>query len=140
MFTGCSGNTAGSGTAFTPPYTLSLNSTATLEDDIKNATTGSGATIACWDAGCKPTGIEGSRTGDGALGQVRLDRTARGEMFVNGQEHAVDVALLDMSGREIGRSLVPAGSSWALPPGNAGQMLQVTAKGATRTMMLSRLH
>ncbi len=46
IFTNCSGNTAGSGTAFTPPYTLALGATATLEKEITDAATGAGPTLA----------------------------------------------------------------------------------------------
>lgn len=140
VFTGCSGNTAGSGTAFTPPYTLPLSSTAALATDIMDAKTGSGATIACWDNGCKPTGIGGPHAAGGMLGSVSLERTPHGELLLNGQDHAVDAVLLDLAGREVGRSEVAAGSSWMLPQGNAGQMLRVTGKGATRTMQLPRVH
>lgn len=45
-FTNCSGNTAGSGTAFTPPYALALGATATLEKEITDAATGAGPTLA----------------------------------------------------------------------------------------------
>jgi len=44
-FTNCSGNTAGSGTAFTPPYTLTLGATASLEKEITDAATGAGPTL-----------------------------------------------------------------------------------------------
>ncbi|HOX53393.1 MAG TPA: pectate lyase, partial [Fibrobacteria bacterium] len=44
-FTGCSGNTVGSGTAFTPPYALPLTAAGSLESEISNASTGAGANI-----------------------------------------------------------------------------------------------
>ncbi|MEO7426388.1 MAG: pectate lyase [Fibrobacteria bacterium] len=44
-FTNCSGNTAGSGTAFTPPYTLALSATASLEKEISDASSGAGPTL-----------------------------------------------------------------------------------------------
>jgi len=140
LFTGCSGNMTGSGTAFTPPYTLPMSSTAALEADLKDPVTGAGATITCWDNGCKPTDIEGSHSENGPLGLVSLVHAPHGELFVNGQEHAVSAVLLDLAGREVGRSEVAAGSSWMLPQGNAGQMLRVTGKGAIRTLQLSRVH
>jgi pectate lyase len=45
VFTNCSGNTAGSGTAFAPPYTLALGATATLEKEITDAAAGAGPTL-----------------------------------------------------------------------------------------------
>jgi pectate lyase len=45
-FTDCTGNTAGSGTAFTPPYALALGATATLEKEITDAAAGAGPTLA----------------------------------------------------------------------------------------------
>jgi pectate lyase len=44
-FTNCSGNTAGSGTAFTPPYTLTMGATASLEKEITDAASGAGPTL-----------------------------------------------------------------------------------------------
>lgn len=54
VFTNCTGNTAGSGTAFTPSYSLTLSATASLQSEITNATTGAGPTLT-WGAG--PTSI-----------------------------------------------------------------------------------
>ena len=45
VFTNCTGNTAGSGTAFVPPYALALGATATLEKEITDASTGAGPTL-----------------------------------------------------------------------------------------------
>jgi pectate lyase len=44
-FTNCSGNTAGSGTAFAPPYTLALSPTASLEKEVTDADAGAGPTL-----------------------------------------------------------------------------------------------
>lgn len=49
VFTNCSGNTAGSGTAFSPPYTLALGATSALEKEISDAASGAGPTLT-WTA------------------------------------------------------------------------------------------
>jgi pectate lyase len=48
-FTNCSGNTAGSGTAFSPTYTLTMAATSSLQSEITNATSGAGPTLT-WGA------------------------------------------------------------------------------------------
>lgn len=45
VFTNCTGNTTGSGTAFTPPYTLALGATSSLEKEISDASSGAGPTL-----------------------------------------------------------------------------------------------
>jgi pectate lyase len=70
-FTDCTGNTAGSGTAFTPPYALALGATATLEKEITDAAAGAGPTLA-WTpttslapmpARTPPLGLQTGRSG-----------------------------------------------------------------------------
>jgi pectate lyase len=48
-FTNCSGNTAGSGTAFSPSYTLAMSATSSLQSEITNASSGAGPTLT-WGA------------------------------------------------------------------------------------------
>ena len=51
LFTGCTGNTAGRGTAFAPPYaSLSFTDPAKLEAELSDAETGAGATLGWGDA------------------------------------------------------------------------------------------
>jgi uncharacterized repeat protein (TIGR02543 family) len=46
FFSGTSGNTNGSGTAFTPPYALAITAAANVKALVSNATCGAGATMA----------------------------------------------------------------------------------------------
>jgi len=45
IFTNTSGNTAGSGTAFTPPYTLTISAASSVQSLVTNTACGSGATL-----------------------------------------------------------------------------------------------
>jgi pectate lyase len=45
IFTNTSGNTAGSGTAFTPPYTLNISNANTIQSIVTNTSCGAGATL-----------------------------------------------------------------------------------------------
>lgn len=49
VFTNTTGNTAGRGTAFTPPYTLTVAAANTIEAKVKNAQTGAGPNLT-WGA------------------------------------------------------------------------------------------
>jgi pectate lyase len=93
VFTNCSGNTAGSGTAFTPPYTLTLGATAALEKEITDAAAGAGPTLT-WTA---PTSL--------APMPARAPRFHR-QMRQNGAWILIpgadgEIRVLDAGGRQI---------------------------------------
>ncbi|MBO2008206.1 InlB B-repeat-containing protein [Hymenobacter negativus] len=59
VFVGTTGNTAGSGTAFTPPYSLTITPAANVKAQVTSATCGAGATLSsptsCCGGGTTPT-------------------------------------------------------------------------------------
>ena len=58
FFSGTTGNTNGSGTAFTPPYALAITAAANVKALVSNATCGAGATMANpTNCGCATTPI-----------------------------------------------------------------------------------
>lgn len=95
LFTGCKGNTQGSGTSFTPPYaSLDFTDPAKLQAEVGDAETGAGATLT-W--GNTVTLAIPSRMGPAA--------------------HAgpgADAALFDIAGRRAGGQSFPR--MWVLEP------------------------
>lgn len=91
-FTNCTGNTAGSGTAFTPPYTLALGATAALEKEITDAAAGAGPTLA-WSTSTSLAPMPARAT--------RFDlRTGRTGAWIVVPQANGKIRVLDVAGRE----------------------------------------
>jgi len=126
LFTGCSGNTAGSGTAFTPPYTLGLADASGIEASVSDTAKGAGANLV-WGT----VGIEGaSRAG---LASVRIVRQGTSVRVHNGEACDVTVGLHDLSGRMVGgRTTLVPGQDMLLPESRSIQLLEIQAPGVLR--------
>lgn len=130
-FTGCSGNMAGSGTAFTPPYSLTLSAASAVEAEVSNATSGAGATLS-WTSGIEARMAAPSPlTASAFQGGIRLDNTSAS---------SVDASLWGLQGDRLTEttSLVPGASvRWNVPAGTV--LLRTTTEGVNSTTTLSGL-
>lgn len=127
-FTGCSGNTAGSGTAFTPPYSLTLSAASAVEAEVSNATTGAGATLT-WTSG-----IVARPSSSSALS---IQSVPGGLELTNHSAEVVDASLWSLVGQRLSpvSNLVP-GASLRVASATQSVLLRTTTQGVTSTSLL----
>lgn len=126
LFTSTSGNTAGSGTSFTPPYTLSLADASTIQALVSDTAKGAGANLVWGTVGID----ESSRAG---LASVRIVRQGSSVRVFNGEANDVMVVVHGLSGRMIGgRTTLVPGQDMVLPESRAIQFLEIQAPGMLR--------
>jgi pectate lyase len=125
LFTDCSGNTAGSGTSFTPPYTLALSATSGLQAEISNTTSGAGPTLTWSTTGILPA------PGQEISYDPRLERAGAREILVNPAQTPVTATVWSATGRKLSRDMVlQPGASAELPVVAGMRILKlVTAQG-----------
>jgi len=133
VFTNCSGNMAGSGTAFTPPYTLSLSSTATLQGELTNADDGAGPTIDSWGTVgvgapvVRPAGF----TVAPAAGNLEIRNT---------EDLAGSVRLVGLSGQALTGTIdLPAHGMVVVPAPATTAIVQVRTSRGVDTRMVGSL-
>ncbi|QQS05337.1 MAG: pectate lyase [Fibrobacterota bacterium] len=127
-FTGCSGNMAGSGTAFTPPYSLTLSAASAVEAEVSNATTGAGATLT-WTSG-----IVARPSSSSALS---IQSVPGGLELTNHSAEVVDASLWSLVGQRLSpvSNLVP-GASLRVASATQSVLLRTTTQGVTSTSLL----
>jgi len=126
LFTSTSGNTAGSGTSFTPPYTLTLADASTIQALVSDTAKGAGANLVWGTVGIG----ESNRAG---LASVRIVRQGTSIRVFNGETCNVTVGLHDLSGRMIGgRTTLVPGQDMVLPESRSIQLLEIQAPGMLR--------
>jgi pectate lyase len=127
IFTNCSGNTAGSGTAFTPPYSLTISAASTVQAEVSNATNGAGPTLT-WGS----TSIGAEPTSDRS---VRLESAHGGWTLANTSNADIQCTLLSLDGKQIGEAFtVVAGAAAEIPSSKTARLIQVKGRGETQTL------
>lgn len=124
VFKGCSGNTAGSGTAFTPPYGLKLVSADAAKAAIVDAADGAGATLV-W-ASSSVAAPEGATDAP-----VRLAMQDGIWQLANPGDETVSVLLATADGRRERRFELPAGATRALPASGGARFVRVESPTAS---------
>ncbi|MBK8801132.1 MAG: pectate lyase [Fibrobacteres bacterium] len=130
-FTGCSGNTAGSGTAFTPPYSLTLSAASAVEAEVSHATSGAGATLT-WTSGIEARMASPSHLSASTFpGGIRLDNTSAS---------GVEAAIWDLSGNRLSETVnLAPGATVRWNISSTTVLLRTTTEGQTSTTALSGL-
>lgn len=131
VFDGCSGNTAGNKTAFTPPYAqLTLSSAAGLATELTDAANGAGPTIDAWSE--KPVSVAFR-----AASTLRLEREGGLWALWNNTPNDLSGELVSLDGRHLGTVLVPAGNSAALPASRLTRIVRFqNAEGGADTRLV----
>jgi len=132
LFSNCSGNTAGSGTSFTPPYTLTLTAAAALQAEVSNASTGAGPTLTWATTGIIP-----------APGQLisyapRVERLGAREILANPSESTVTATVWSSTGRKLSKDIVlQPGASADLPVVPGMRILKLSSAQGQESRVLS---
>jgi pectate lyase len=132
LFTNCSGNTAGSGTAFTPPYSLTLSSTSGLQAEISNTTSGAGPTLTWSTTSIAPT------SGREVSYAPRLERLGGREILTNPAEFPVTATVWSATGRKLSQDIVlRPGASAELPVASGMRILNLVSVAGKESRILS---
>jgi pectate lyase len=132
LFTNCSGNTAGSGTSFTPPYSLTLSATSGLQAEISSSTSGAGPTLTWSTTSVIP-----------AAGQVvsyapRVLRDGAREILTNPGESPVTATVWSATGRKLSQDIVlQPGASADLPVVAGMRILKLSSAQGQESRVLS---
>lgn len=131
LFTGCSGNTAGSGTAFSAPYTLKLSEATSVEAEVSNATSGAGANLS-WSTGLYQTQAPPSC--------VTALAVSGGLLLDNATGSLARASVWSARGERIATDLVLApGATLRLDAPRETMFLRTTSEGLTRTATIPAL-
>jgi pectate lyase len=114
LFTNCTGNTAGKGTAFTPPYPeLEFTSTSALQAELSDPASGAGATLT-WGPVSVAAPYLASPPGKGVAYFNDLRMGQAGKAF-NPTHQTVEMLILDVSGRTLMQRRLQPGESASIP-------------------------
>lgn len=126
IYQNCSGNTTGTGTAFTPPYSLSLSASSAVQAEVSNATNGAGPTLT-WAS----TAIEGVSASDRS---IELENVRGSWRLTNVSDTEVKVDVLSLDGKLIGESFTAAaGASVVISSSTTARLIQVKGVDGTQT-------
>jgi pectate lyase len=130
VFNSCTGNMAGSGTAFTPPYTLPLSAAAGLEAELTNATSGAGPTLT-WGT----TSVEKKAP---TFAYLHTEIQGGRQFVVNSEAQDVTVTVSDLAGRqEISGLALRAGERAELPASSGVRILSIQSGSLRESRMIS---
>jgi pectate lyase len=132
LFSNCSGNTSGSGTSFTPPYTLSLSATSGLQAEISNTSTGAGPNLTWGTTSIAP--VPGHETNEA----VRMERRDGREFLTNPAQSPAWVSLWNLTGSRLSPEYeLAAGGRMELPAVDGSRVLQVRTPYGNESRILS---
>jgi pectate lyase len=125
LFSNCSGNMVGSGTSFTPPYSLPLAATSGLQAEISSASSGAGPTLTWGTTSIAP------EPGHEVSYAPRVERQGSREILTNPDQNPVTATVWSATGRRLSSEMVlQPGESVDLPVVAGMRILKlVTAQG-----------
>ncbi|MCB9497069.1 MAG: pectate lyase [Fibrobacteria bacterium] len=133
VFTNCSGNTAGKGTAFVPPYaTLAMSPASALETELTSSTDGAGPTITSWGKAPVPVASVVHQP-------TNLQRAGEDWTFWNGGARPMEVELLGLDGRHLSSLSIPAGTRATLPRSASARLLRLSGEDVRHTRFVPGL-
>jgi pectate lyase len=132
VFSSCSGNTAGSGTSFTPPYTLPLAATSGLQAEISSASSGAGPTLTWGTTSIAP------EPGHEVSYAPRVERQGSREILTNPDQNPVTATVWSATGRRLsGEMVLQPGESVDLPVVAGMRILKLTTAQGQESRVLS---